>query len=109
MTDRERKMIDWYIPHPRDPALEEGQYYFNQGSRIIKVFPLDVLPHDSGDEYGCYQRRGGQLCWVDTAGYGQPWRGCHKADLYDNKLDCQHRTHAVNDKWEDLRRIQANG
>ena len=109
MDESTAKKIQFYIPHPRDPELEEGQYYFNQSGRVIKVLPLDILPHDEGTEYGCYQKRGGQLCWVDTAGYGQPFRGCQKADLYDNKQDCHDRTHACYNNWEELRRIQENG
>ena len=109
MTDREKRLIEGYIPNPRDPDLIDGQYYYNHNGRIIKVFPLDILPHDEGIEYGCYQLRGGQLQWIDTAGYGSPCRGCRKANLYDNKQDCRDDTHLLYDNWEDLRRVQENG
>ena len=52
MDDRTRQMIEAYLPHPRDPALERGAYYYRQetsgGERVIRVYPLDILPHRDG-------------------------------------------------------------
>ena len=74
MDDRTRRMIEAYIPSPPDTTLEDGEYYYRQetakGPRIIRVFPLDILPHHDGTEYGIYQRKGAQLVRVDTSGYG---------------------------------------
>lgn len=109
MTDRERQMIETYLPHPRDPELEIGTYYYLQytssGERVIKVWPLDILPTKDGTEYGIYQQRGGQLQRID-AGYGDPLRGVHMHDLYDNKQDCRDQTHMCWDRWEELRKLQ---
>lgn len=110
MDDRTRRMIEAYIPHPRDPSLQEGEYFYCRetmgGPRIIRVFALDILPHKDGTEYGIYQSRGGRLMWVDTRGDGDPSRGVHMYELYDNKEDCRDRTHNVFDDWEWLREQQ---
>lgn len=103
-------MIEEYLPHPPDPELEDGQYYFKQstmsGERVIKVFPLDVLPHHDGTEYGLYQQRGGQLVWVDGCGMDDRSRGVRFGYLYDNRQDCADQTHWFFDDWEQLRREQ---
>jgi hypothetical protein len=110
MDDRKRQMIEAYIPHPRDPSLEAGEYFFCQetmgGPRIIRVFALDILPHRDGTEYGIYQSRGPRLVRVDARGDGDPSRGVHMHELYDNKEDCRDRTHSCYDNWEWLREQQ---
>ncbi len=109
IDERTRQMIETYLPNPPDPTLEDGEYYYLQstmkGEQIIKVFPLDIFPVRDGTEYGIYQKRGGQLRWVDV-GYGEHTRGCRMHDLYDNKQDCKDRTHYWDDNWEQLRKIQ---
>lgn len=108
--ERTRRMIEAYLPHPRDASLEPGEYYYLRetlrGPRVIRVFALDILPHRDGTEYGLYQNRGGRLVWVDTRGDGDRSRGAHMYELYDNREDCRDRTHVCYDGWEDLRRIQ---
>lgn len=103
-------MIEAYLPNPPDETLEEGEYYFRQstmgGERIIRVYPLDVLPHIDGTEYGLYQNRGGRLIWVDGCGLGDRGRGVRFGNLYDNKQDCRGNTHWFFDGWEELRRRQ---
>ena len=112
MDERTRRLIEAYIPSPRDETLEQGEYYYCQetmgGSRIIRVFALDILPLHDGTEYGIYQKRGAGLVGVDARGDGDPNRGVHMWELYDNKQDCRDRTHTCFDEWEDLRR-QENG
>lgn len=109
MTDREREMIREYLPHPPDPGLEPGEYYYLQstmgGERVIRVFPLDVLPHKDGTEYGIYQQKGNRLIRVDS-GWDDPCRGVRMHDLYDNKEDCKAGTHYFMDDWERLREAQ---
>ncbi len=109
MTDKERQLIEEYLPGEPDPSLQEGEYYYLQstsgGDRVIRVFPLDILPHRDGVEYGIYQQKGGRLVWVDS-GWGDRSRGVHFYDLYDNKEDCKNRTHYFLDEWEALRRKQ---
>lgn len=110
MDERTRRMIEAYLPHPRDPALQQGEYFFKRetmgGPRIIRVFALDILPHRDGTEYGIYQDRGGRLVRVDARGDGDPSRGVHMYELYDNREDCRDGTHICFDEWEDLRRLQ---
>ena len=103
-------MIEEYLPNPPDPTLEDGEYYFKQstmgGDRIIRVFALDVLPHEDGVEFGLYQRHGGQMRWVDGYGLGDRNRGARMGRLYDNREDCQNDTHWFFDGWEELRKVQ---
>ena len=110
MTDRERQMIEGYLPNPPDPELEDGAYYWlqylaNGSTRVLTVYPLDILPVKDGTEYGIYQMRGGRMHRVD-AGYDDPCRGVRMHDLYDNKQDCRDQTHMCWDRWEELRQIQ---
>ena len=108
LDERTRKMIEYYLPNPPDPSLEDGEYYWLQEgmtARVLRVFALDIWPMKDGTEYGLYMRRGGRLVRVD-AGYGDPFRGARKHDLYDNRQDCKDHTHNFCDEWEDLREIQ---
>lgn len=109
LDERTRQMIEAYIPSPRDPDLEDGEYYYLQstakGEQVIRVYALDILPHQNGDEYGIYQQRGCHMVRID-AGYGDPTRGVRKCHLYDNKQDCRDQTHIAMDDWERLRRAE---
>lgn len=109
IDERTRQMIEMYLPNPPDPDLEPGEYYWLQegmnGSRVIKVYALDIFPMKDGTEYGLYTKRGGRLVRVDT-GYGNPFRGARMHDLYDNKIDCRNYQHNTCDEWEHLREIQ---
>lgn len=109
MTEQERMDIEYYIPGEPDPSLEDGEYYYLQcttgGERVIRVWPLDILPHKDGNQYGIYQRKGGRFVWVDV-GYGDRNHGCRKGDLYDNKEDCRNQTHCGVSWWESLRKKQ---
>ena len=106
IDERARKMIDSYLPNPPDPELENNQYYFEQSGRIIKVFPLDILPHDHETKYGLYQRVGCHMQWVNSRGDGDRYRGVEFGYLYDNKTDCRNHEHDWFNNWEDLREIQ---
>ena len=108
LDERTRQMIEYYLPNPPDPDLEDGAYYWLQEGmteRILKVYPLDTWPMKDGTEYGLYTRRGGRLVKVD-AGYGDPFRGARKCDLYDNRQDCKDHAHNTCEDWEQLREIQ---
>lgn len=109
MTEKEKQMIEAYLPGEPDPELREGEYYYLQstmgGDRVIRVFPLDILPHKDGTEYGIYQEKGGKLVWVDV-GWGDRNRGVRFGYLYDNKDDCRNNTHYFLDEWETLRKAQ---
>ena len=108
IDERTRQMIEYYLPNPPDPELEDNEFYYLQEgmtSRVIRVFALDVLPVKDGTEYGLYTKKGGRLVRVD-AGYGDPFRGARKHDLYDNKIDCRNHEHNTCEEWERLRQIQ---
>ena len=112
IDERTRQEIEYYLPNPPDPDLQDNEFYWLQYTNgatgnpwVIRVFPLDILPHKDGTEYGIYTKRGGRLQWVD-AGYGTDTRGVRRYDLYDNKQDCRNQTHMCCDYWEHLREIQ---
>lgn len=109
MDERTSRMISGYIPSAPDQELEENQYYFDHGGRIIKVFPRDILPQDRATEYGLYQQVGANLRWVDARGDEDRCRGVEKGQLYDNKEDCRNHTHDQYNNWEELREIQRGG
>ena len=108
IDERTQQMIDYYLPNPPDPDLEQNEFYYLQEvntSRVIKVYALDILPVRNGTEYGLYTKKGGRLVKVDT-GYGDPFKGARMCDLYDNKIDCRNREHNTCDDWQRLREIQ---
>lgn len=109
MTDRERTMIQEYLPNPPDPTLGFEEFYYRQstmkGEQVIKVQVREVLPAEEGLEYGIFQIYGNGLRWVDT-GWGSRYRGCHRSELYDNKEDCRNQTHLWCENWEHLRELQ---
>lgn len=111
MTDRERLMIQEYLPNPPDPTLGFEEFYYRQstmkGEQVIKVQVISIFPGQIGGdlEYGIYQIFGNSLRWVDT-GWGDRNRGCHRSELYDNKDDCRDQTHLWCENWEHLRELQ---
>ena len=104
MTDREKQLIEAYIPSPRDPELEMFEYYAKDtADRIHKVRITDIYPDEYDTTYGVVdvssERR------VD-AGWADPFKGFRMYNLYDNKDDCRNNTHFGYDEWEKLREIQ---
>ena len=112
MTEQDRKEIEYYIPGDPDTSLAEGEYYYLQNKtgteRVIRVFPLDVLPTKDGTQYGLYRWKGARLVWVDTGWGDDRTHGVYRGDLYDNKEDCKNQTHGGCSWWEQLREIQRN-
>lgn len=103
MTDREKMMIDAYIPSPRDPALDVCEYYAQDANgRIHKVYIRDIFPENDCTLYGV-RYSGSDRAF--TGGYGE-YGKMHMYELYDNKDDCRDRTHMFFDGWEYLRRLQ---
>lgn len=104
MTDRQRQLISYYLPHPRDPELGFNEYYVRDiADRVRKVQVREILPHDNETTYGVYEVSSGRR--ID-AGYGSPWVGFRKYALYDNKEDCRDQSHLLYDGWEELRELQ---
>lgn len=109
MTDRERQMIESYLPHPRDPQLGQDEYYvLDTAGRVQHVRLSDIFPGRPGEdaEYGV--RRVSDGMRID-AGPGDPFRGFAMFDLYDNRQDCKDRTHGCFNNWEYLRELQKKG
>lgn len=104
MTDREKLMIDTYIPHQRDPDLDAMEYYWmDNANRVQKVYIRDIMcSFDEPDTYGCLYSATDKAVRDYNGEYGK----IHKSDLYDNKQDCKDRTHSQIDWWESLRNLQ---
>ena len=104
MTDRERQLIEAYLPHPRDPELEDGEYFVRDlAGRVRKVYVRNIFPHEYRTEYGVHEV--GTNRRID-AGYGSEFRGFRMGHLYDNRQDCKDYTHDMYDDWERLRDLQ---
>lgn len=109
MTDRERQLIEAYLPHPRDPELDELDYYVEDARGRAVTVHIERIAY-SRDDRTIYQVRteSGRLvhgCWEsepDLMGGG--WYA--KAHLYDNREDCLHCEHSMYDNWEALRDLQ---
>lgn len=101
MTERERRMIEGYLPSPPDESLGDFEYYVKSNERVYKVEIANIFPFDEATLYG-----------VVTVNKRVPVRGWRElgafamCDLYDNKEDCRNDTHPVYDNWEYLRKIQ---
>lgn len=102
MTDREKQLIEAYIPSPRDTALKDFEYYVKDSNdRVQKVEITDMLPFGETMLYRVVQ--------VDTRKQIKNFRKYDTfamCDMYDNKTDCRDNTHIAYDNWERLREIQ---
>ncbi len=105
MTERERKMIEAYLQHPRDPELGEGEYYvLDSANRVRKVYVTDIFCSTlHAETYGVREVSTGRR--IDT-GIGDRFRGFELSQMYDNKQDCRDRTHLLYNGWEELRELQ---
>lgn len=103
MTEREKQLIEAYIPSPRDTALDDFQYYAeDMAGRIQKVEITDILPLADGNAVYL-------VVQADTRKRVKGWRdydGFGMSDLYDNKQDLKNGTHLMYSDWEELREIQ---
>ena len=105
MTERQKQLIEYYLPNPRDPELGDDEYYVRDGAgRVRKVYLRDIWLHDESTEYGVYEVGTGRR--ID-AGYGNPFRGFRMGEIYDNREDCRNHEHDMFDGWEHLREIQS--
>ena len=103
LTERQKQMIEGYIPSPKDNTLDPFEYYFmpDGSTRIFKVYISDIYPGEHETTYGCHYSSNGNR--VHT------WRefdGIPKRELYDNKEDCKNMTHSFFNQWEELRELQ---
>ena len=109
MTDRQRQMIEAYIPSPPDPELEFGEYYMKDSAeRVIRVRVVSVA-YSMDDRDICEVRTVGakQHAVLNAFGeYGRYPGWYYRYALYDNRQDCRDDTHYIYDAWEDLRELQ---
>lgn len=104
MTERQRQMIEAYIPSPPDETLGFEEFYVRDtADRVRRVRVVHILPHDDRNTYGVFEIATGRR--VD-AGWGSEFIGFNRGELYDNKDDCRNFTHKWFDGWEQLRKIQ---
>lgn len=103
LTDREKQLIEAYIPSPRDTSLTEFEYYVEDMSGTIqRVEITDILPRIDKDT----------IYLVVQTNTRRRVKGCQEYDgftmsyLYDNKKDCKDGTHNCFPYWERLREIQ---
>ena len=104
MTDRQKQMIETYLPSPPDPELGFNEYYvLDKADRVRKVHMREILPNGDDTTYGVYEVSSGRR--ID-AGWDSEFIGFRMSALYDNKQDCRDQTHMMYDGWENLRRLQ---
>lgn len=108
MTDRERRMIEGYIPNPRDPELDTFEYYMlDSADRVIKVRVTGIASHDERSIYHVVRENGqGVYNASGMVGFGFYEGWYYMSALYDNKEDCRHQEHLMYDHWERLRELQ---
>lgn len=106
MTEREKQMIETYLPHPRDPELEKCEYYvLDQAGRVQRVEMTDILSHFDGEDELVVVQAGTRkkvTGWMEFGGFPV-------SDLYDNREDCRDRTHTGIAYWERLRKAEEEG
>lgn len=105
MTERQKQMIEAYLPSPPDPELGFNEYYIRDAyDRIQKVYIQEINPDLRSDciLYGVRYCSNGNRFGGAYNDYGTT----HKWDLYDNKEDCRNATHVCYDNWEDMRELQ---
>lgn len=105
MTERQKQMIEAYLPNPRDPELPEGDYYIlDNVDRVQQVFISEIYPDMKNDTttFGVVLSKSRKR-YRGGLGYDG---SVHMHELYDNKEDCRDRTHILYDDWERLRTLQ---
>lgn len=103
MTEKEKELIEDYIPNKRDESLEEDEYYvLTANDTVQKGIVRDIAFNARGEDiFRLWNSRGVVHSWAsDNMGY------VTKRHMYDNKQDCKDNTHFAYDDWEKLREIQ---
>ena len=109
MTERQKQLIEGYLPSPRDQSLDKFEYYVEDSRGRAVVVHVGNIAYDKY-ERAIYQvfTASGQLIHgpheCDTETFGGGWY--HMSALYDNKTDCKNWEHTMYDDWEELRKIQ---
>lgn len=104
MTEQQKKQIAAYLPHPRDPELEDSEYYIMAAysGRVHKVYISDIAEdRHFNTVYGVRYSATGKKFYQNDE-----YLCIRMGDLYDNKEDCRDQTHPCIDWWEDLRGLK---
>lgn len=109
MTDRQRQMIEAYIPREPDPTLDFAEYYMTDAAdRVIRVLASSIA-YTSDDreirEVIAIGKRPHPV-YGGRGEYGRNPGWYYVRALYDNKQDCREDTHWMYDDWERLRYLQ---
>ena len=105
MTEREKELIEAYIPNKKDISLEEDEYYVLTANNTIQKGSIRDIGCGARDEilYRLRNNRGIVYSWAsDNLGF------VAMRHLYDNKQDCKNQTHFAYDDWEKLRKLENN-
>lgn len=102
-------MIAGYIPNPRDPELDELDYYVEDARGRAVTVHITQIAIGAEDRTICQVRtEAGRLVhgpWESEPELmGGGWYT--KSHLYDNREDCLHGEHSMYDDWEELRDLQ---
>lgn len=105
MTERQKQLIEAYIPSPRDESLGIFECFVEDSNgKIQRVEITDIMPSNDYDtiylvvQVNTRKRVKG---WLKYDGFSMGY-------LYDNKQDCKDCTHTSYSLWEDLRKLQEN-
>ena len=102
MTERQKQMIDSYLPNPRDESLDPFEYYYQRDDgKIFKVYISEICPLEHGTGYRCRYSHNGNMVHAFGEYETIPMR-----QLYDNRQDCIDCSHLMFDEWEELRELQ---
>ena len=107
MTDREKQLIEGYLPTPRDQELETDEYYvLDMRDRPTKVRIVGIAPEDDETIYQVITPAGRPVHGPYEAAehFGGSWY--YMGSLYDNKEDCKACVHSWYHNWEKLRELQ---
>ena len=109
MTERQKQMIDAYLPSPRDPDLEDDWYYvLDARDRPVKVRIFAIAFDREGNTIVQVCDKAGRFVHgpyeTDSVSLGGSWY--HEGSLYDNKPDCKSSLHSWYHDWEALRKLQ---
>lgn len=106
MTERERRLIDFYIPTPPDPTLGFMDFYMQDSAdRVIRVHATSIAADDDGEYRRVWRKNGNGVFNASGEVSGHPgWY--YVWALYDNKEDCRNNSHCLCGNWERLRELQ---
>lgn len=106
MTDRERNLINTYLPSPPDAELGFMDFYMRDSAdRVIRVHAAEIAVGEEGEFRRVWRKNGSGV--FNASGEVSRMPGWYYVwALYDNKQDCRDNSHCLYNGWEHLRRLQ---